>query len=279
MAYSGKCVISACHCFRSCSLIPNRRMGRMFSPDRITRFKNRDNDMISTKRTAGIEGDTHMSTMKSTAANLTRRAGGATMGNAGMAMFPIRLAAVAGLAAAMVLFVNAAKRAGLIPISSATQLVAPLAQAFAIILVVGLAAVAMRQSSRYSSVALALNVLGLAAVTGVEWVINLVFVRLDPAQIAALRSGPLGTAFLAASIIFLLGSLLYCSALLRDGTAPRIPVIAYAVATIPIALRIFVPELVLDVSLGLLGTSVTWLALWMLGSHPTPDRHTEVETA
>jgi hypothetical protein len=201
------------------------------------------------------------------------------MGNAGMARFPIRLAGVAGLAAAMVLFVNAAKRAGLIPISSATQLVAPLAQAFAIILVVGLAAVAMRQSSRYSSVALALNVLGLAAVTGVEWVINLVFVGLEPAQIAALRAGPLGTAFVAASITFLLGSLLYCIALLRDGTAPRIPVIAYAIATIPIGLRIFVPELVLDVGLGLLGASVTWLALWMLGSHPTPDLHTEVKTA
>src|SRR3954467_2012838 len=50
-------------------------------------------------------------------------------------LFPIRLAAVMGLAAAAVLFVNAAKRAGLIPISPATQLVAPLAQALAIILV------------------------------------------------------------------------------------------------------------------------------------------------
>src|ERR671938_926006 len=108
-------------------------------------------------------------------------------------LFPIRLAAVAGLGAAMILFVNAAKRAGLIPLSPETQLVAPLAQALAIILVVGLAAVAMRQSSRYSSVALALNVLGLAAATGVEWVINLVFVKLDPALIATLRSGPLGT--------------------------------------------------------------------------------------
>src|SRR5918999_3428372 len=90
-------------------------------------------------------------------------------------LFPIRLAAVTGLAAAAILFVNAAKRAGLLEISSATQLVAPLAQALAIILVVGLAAHAMRQSSRYSSAALALNVLGLAAATGVEWVINLVF--------------------------------------------------------------------------------------------------------
>jgi hypothetical protein len=214
--------------------------------------------------------------MSTTAPNITRLAGLAAKGNEGIAMFSSRLAAVAGLASGVVLFVNAAKRAGLIPISPATQLVAPLAQALAIILVVGLAAVAMRQSSKYSSVALALNVLGLAAVTGVEWVINLVFVGLDPAQIAVLRGGPLGTAFLATSVIFLLGSILYCSALLRDGKAPRIPVIAYAIATVPIALRIFVPELVLDLSLALLGASVTWLALWMLGSHPAPERHTAV---
>ncbi len=181
-------------------------------------------------------------------------------------LFPIRLAAVTGLAAAVILFVNAAKRAGLLEISAATQLVAPLAQALAIILVVGLAALATRQSSKYSSVALALNVLGLAAATGVEWVINLVFVGLDPAQIAALRAGPLGTAFVAASMIFLLGSILYCSALLRDGKAPRIPLVAYAIATIPIALRNVVPELVLDLALVLLGASVIWLALWMLRS-------------
>src|SRR3954465_3176654 len=108
------------------------------------------------------------------------------LGKSALTLFPTRLAAVLGLAAAVVLFVNAAKRAGLIPISPATQLVAPLAQALAIILVVGLAAVGMRRSSRCCPVALALNVLGLAAATGVEWVINLVFVGLDPAQIAAL---------------------------------------------------------------------------------------------
>ena len=248
----------------------------MSHPDQITSFKNGDNDMISTKRTASSEGDKHMSTMTPTAANLTRQANGAAMGNAGIARFPIRLAAAAGLGAAVVLFINAAKRAGLIPISAATQLVAPLAQALAILLVVGLAAVAMRRSSRFSAVALALNVLGLAAVTGVEWVINLVFVRLDPAQIAALRTGPLGTAFVAASITFLLGSILYCIALLRDGKAPWIPIIAYAIATIPIGLRNFVPELVLDLALGLLGASVTWLALWMLGSYPAPNLHTDV---
>src|SRR4051794_27806868 len=109
--------------------------------------------------------------------------------------FRVRLAAVAGLASGVILFINAAKRSGLIELSAATQLVAPLAQALAIVLVVGLAALAMRQSSKYSSVALALNVVGLAAATGAEWVINLVFVELDRAQIGMLRSGPLGTAF------------------------------------------------------------------------------------
>ena len=98
--------------------------------------------------------------------------------------------------------------------------------------------------------------------------INLVFVGLDPAQIAALRSGPLGLAFVAASVIFLLGSILYCSALLRDGKAPWIPTIAYAIATVPIGLRTFVPDLVLDLALGLLGASVIWLATWMLSSAP-----------
>jgi hypothetical protein len=181
-------------------------------------------------------------------------------------LFPIRFAAVTGLAAAAVLFVNAAKRAGLIEVSAATQLVAPLAQALAIILIVGLAAVAMRQSSKYSSVALALNVVGLAAATGAEWVINLVFVELDRAQIRMLLTGPLGTAFLAASMIFLVGSILYCSALLRDGRAPRVPVVAYAIGATVIALRNFVPELVLDFALALLGAAVIWLALWMLRS-------------
>jgi hypothetical protein len=195
--------------------------------------------------------------------------------------FPSRLTAVAGLAAAAILFINAAKRAGLIEISSATQLVAPLAQALAIVLVVGLAAVAMRQSSTYSSVALALNVLGLAAATGVEWVINLVFVELDRAQIGMLRTGPLGTAFLAASLMFLLGSIVYCSALLRDGKAPRIPVVAYAVATLPIALRNFVPELVLDLALVLLGAAVISLAVWMLRSKSLQPEasHEPTETA
>ena len=55
MAGSGKYVISACHCFRSFSLIPNRRMGRMFNPDRITSFKNGDNDMMKPSESQALK--------------------------------------------------------------------------------------------------------------------------------------------------------------------------------------------------------------------------------
>jgi hypothetical protein len=182
----------------------------------------------------------------------------------GSATFPLRLAAIAGILAACILFVNAGKRAGIIPLSPLTQLIAPLAQAFAIVLIVGIAHVALRRTERFSAIATAVNLVGLAAATGTEWVINLVFAQLDATQITALRSGPLGIAFLAASVLFLAGSLLFCIALFRGGTAPVIPTAAYALASIPIAFRSLVPEIVLDLALAVLAASVLWLALWLL---------------
>jgi hypothetical protein len=181
----------------------------------------------------------------------------------GSTAFPLRLAAVAGILAAAILFVNAGKRAGFIPLSPLTQLIAPLAQAFAIVLIVGLAQVALRRTGRFSTIAIAVNLVGLAAATGTEWVINLVFPQLDAWSITALRSGPLGIAFLVASILFLAGSLLFCAALFRDGTAPKIPTAAYALASIPIGLRNLVPETILDLALAILAASVLWLALWL----------------
>lgn len=178
--------------------------------------------------------------------------------------FPPRFAAIAGMLTAAILFVNAGKRAGLIPLSPLTQLIAPLAQAFAIVLIIGLAQVALRRTGRFSAIAIGANLVGLAAATGTEWVINLVFAQLDAAHITTLRSGPLGTAFLVASIVFLAGSLLFCIALFRDGTAPQIPTVAYALASVPIAFRNLVPEIILDLALAVLAASVLWLALWLV---------------
>lgn len=98
---------------------------------------------------------------------------------AGPTTLPLRLAAIAGILAAAILFVNAGKRAGLIPLSPLTQLIAPLAQALAIVLIVGIAQAALRRTRRFSAIATGVNLVGLAAATGTEWVINLVFAQLD----------------------------------------------------------------------------------------------------
>lgn len=134
--------------------------------------------------------------------------------------FALTFAAVSGMIAAAILFVNAGKRAGLIPLGPLTQLIAPRAQAFAIVLIIGIALLALNRTQRFSAIAVGANLVGPAAATGTEWVINLVFARLDASAIAALRSGPLGIAFLVASVVFLTGSLLFCVALLR-GEQPR----------------------------------------------------------
>lgn len=64
--------------------------------------------------------------------------------------------------------------------------------------------------------------------------------------------------------MFLAGALLFCIALFRDETAPKIPTVAYALASIPIGLRNLVPEIALDLALAILAASVRWLALWLL---------------
>lgn len=83
-------------------------------------------------------------------------------------------------------------------------------------------------------------------------------------SLTALRAGPLGIAILAASVVFLAGSLLFCLALFRDETALRIPAAAYALAAVPIGFRSLVPEIVLDLALAILAGAVLWLAFWLL---------------
>lgn len=178
-----------------------------------------------------------------------------------------RLAGVAGLLSAAVLVVNAAKRAELVPASALTQLLAPLAEVFALALITGLYLLCESRLGRFGRVAFAVNYLALGALVGVEFVINLVFARLEPAQITELRSGPLGLALTISSVLFLIGSVAFAVALLPTGLVPRGALALYAVGSVPVALRAFVPELVLDVSLVVLAGGVAWLSvsLWNAG--------------
>jgi hypothetical protein len=174
-----------------------------------------------------------------------------------------RIAAAAGCGSAAILLVNAAKRAEVIPTSAVTQLVAPLAQILALALVTALYLAFGRRTGTFGLVAYLLNALALASLVGVEFVINLVFHDLPAATIQALRDGPLGVALTAASVLFLLGTLAFVAAMLRSREIPALPLVLYAVGAIPVSLRAFVPEAVLDLGLVVLAAGIAWLAGWL----------------
>ena len=100
-----------------------------------------------------------------------------------------RVAAVAGCGSAVVLLINAAKRAEIIPTSAFTQLVAPVAEILALALVTGLYLGFGRRTGIFGLFAFLLNAFALCALVGVEFVINLVFKDLPAATGVALRAG------------------------------------------------------------------------------------------
>ena len=175
-----------------------------------------------------------------------------------------RIAAAAGCGSAVVLLINAAKRAEVIPTSAFTQLIAPVAQILALALVTALYFAFGRRTGIFGLVAYLLNAFALSALVGVEFVINLVFRDLPAETVAALRDGSLGIALTAASILFLLGTLAFVTAMLRTREVPAAPLVLYAVGAVPVALRAFVPEIALDLGLAVLALGITWLSIWLL---------------
>ena len=174
-----------------------------------------------------------------------------------------RIGAAAGCGSAVILLINAAKRAEIIPTSAFTQLVAPLAQILALAIVTALYLAFGRRAGAFGLVAFLLNAFSLVALVGVEFVINLVFADVPVETIDALRAGTLGVALTVASVVFLLGTLGYVTAMLRTREVPAVPLVAYAVGAVPVSLRAFVPEAALDVGLVTIALGVGWLGIWL----------------
>ncbi|MCW2135196.1 hypothetical protein [Arthrobacter sp. VKM Ac-2550] len=186
----------------------------------------------------------------------------------------VKIFAVAGFLSAAILLVNAAKRAGLIPTSPFTQLVAPVAQLAAIGLVIGIYMVISRKAGLLGALGAMLSVMSLAGLVGVEFVLNLVFPYIDSGVIAALRTGPLGIALTVVSMLFLLGTVVFMSALWRTSGVPKGAVVLYTASAIPIAMRVVFPETVLQLGLVCLAVAIIWLSTWLLQNVPreTADR-------
>ncbi len=175
-----------------------------------------------------------------------------------------RVAGVTGLGSALVLLINAAKRADVIPTTAFTQLVAPLAQILALALVTVLYGAFGRRAGTFGLVAYLLNAFALAALVGVEFVINLVFTELPQHTVDTLRAGSLGIALTIVSVLFLVGTLAFVTTMIRSRQLPTTPLVMYAVGAIPVAFRAFVPEAALDLGLVLLAAGIAWLAIWIL---------------
>jgi hypothetical protein len=176
-----------------------------------------------------------------------------------------RIAAAAGCGSAVVLLINAAKRAEVIPTSAFTQLVAPLAQILALALVTALYLAFGRRTGTFGLVAFLMNAFAVSALVGVEFVINLVFSDLPAHTVVALRDGSLGIALTAASILFLLGTLAFVTAMHLTREVPTVPLVLYALGAVAVSLRAFVPEAALDVGLVTLAVGIGWLSIWLFG--------------
>lgn len=172
----------------------------------------------------------------------------------------------AGFISGIVLLVNAAKRAEILPLSPATQLVAPLAQLMALVLVVGIFVATPAIRGRLGSIGVVLYGASLVGLVGVEFVINLVFPYVTPELIGQLRSGPLGIALTVVSISFLTGTLVFYAALWRVPQSPKLAIMISVVSSVPIALRTAFPEVVLQLGLVGLAVGVSLLSVWLLRS-------------
>ncbi|MGC5076915.1 hypothetical protein [Agrococcus sp. DT81.2] len=170
----------------------------------------------------------------------------------------------AGFISAIVLIVNAAKRAEILALSPATQLVAPVAQLAAIGLIVGIFAATPAIRGRLGSIGVVLYVASLVGLVGVEFVINLVFPYVGPEIVAELRAGPLGIAFTVVSISFLLGTIVFFTALWRVARSPKVAIIVSVISSAAIALRAALPEALLQVGLVGLAVGISLLAVWLV---------------
>jgi hypothetical protein len=171
---------------------------------------------------------------------------------------------IAGFISAVVLVVNAAKRAEFLALSPATQLAAPLAQLAAIGLIVGIFVATPAIRGRLGSIGVVLYVASLVLLVGLEFVINLVFPYIAPEIIGELRAGPLGTAFLVTSIAFLLGTLVFFTALWRVARSPKIAILVSVISSVPIALRTAFPEVALQIGLVGLAIGIAMLTIWLV---------------
>lgn len=173
---------------------------------------------------------------------------------------------IAIVASSVALVVNALNRAGIIAVGPVTQFAAPLAQLLAVGLVMAVFAATPAVRDGLGSLGAVLCAVSLMVLAGAEFVINLAFPHILPETINQLHSGPSGISFTISSISFLLGTLVFYTALWRVAGSPRFAILLAVVSSVSIALRTAFPAVVLQGGFGGLVGAVALLAFWLIRS-------------
>ncbi|MEU7899675.1 hypothetical protein AB0B45_43355 [Nonomuraea sp. NPDC049152] len=175
-----------------------------------------------------------------------------------------RASAVAGLGCAVLLLVNVARRGGLLPETTFTHSIAPLAPLAGLLAVTGLYLLVRHRAGGLGLLGYLLNAAGLAGAFAIEYALHFVFPYLGPSATSGLLAGGTGRAFLITSIILLAGVLTFGFAALRSGSLPVVAVVLYMAGMVPGSLRSAVPLPVYLVGLAAAAIGIAWMTagLW-----------------
>ncbi|MFI6632088.1 hypothetical protein ACIBI7_24720 [Nonomuraea fuscirosea] len=175
-----------------------------------------------------------------------------------------RVAAAAGFVCAVLLVVNSARRAGLLPETALTHAIAPFAALAGLLAITGIYLLIRGTAGALGLVGYVLNSAGLAGAFAIEYTLHFVFPYLGGGTVSGLLAGGTGRAFLITSIVLLVGVLTFSAAAVRSGMMPVVAVLLYAGGMVPGALRSVVPLPVYLGGLVIAGIGVAWMAtrLW-----------------
>lgn len=175
-----------------------------------------------------------------------------------------RLSGLSGIVGVALLLFAVVRRAGLVPENTLTHALAPPASALLLFTLVGLYLGQYHRIRVLGLVGFVVNFLGLAGLFAIEFLSHAVLPYLDEGTRGSLLAGPARGYFLTVATMFLLGVLLFGSALWRSRAYPMWAVALYMIGFAPAALRGLVPDLVYlaGLVLGGIGTLGLSLTLW-----------------
>ncbi|MGW9030951.1 hypothetical protein ACWGQ5_44240 [Streptomyces sp. NPDC055722] len=97
-------------------------------------------------------------------------------------------------------------------------------------------------SGRFGTVAAAVNIIGLGLFAGTAFAYNVVLFFVEPAVFDAVLDGPTHFVTLGGGAIFIIGTLLFGTSMVRTGVHPRLAAVGYTITLILLALLGNLPD-------------------------------------